>query len=74
MAKRKRAAKKVIRPKDKDGFLPQRTTADIAEKHMAMPDPEVPQERVALKSAGSNEQGKELFDFVLKGMVKPDKK
>ncbi|MBS1529678.1 MAG: hypothetical protein JSU01_05195 [Bacteroidetes bacterium] len=75
MIKKKRAAKKINKPKDKDGYLPQRTTAEIAETHSKQDIP-VPQEREAMKSLGTNEQGKELFNFVLNGMTepKPDKK
>lgn len=72
MAK-KRIAKKVTKDKTGESELPQRSTKDIAEKHSKV-EIDVPQQRVAMEGLGSNEQGKELFDFVLKGMVKPDKK
>lgn len=73
MAKKKRVAKKVKRYKTGESQLPQRSTKDIVEKH-AEKEMDVPQQRVAMEGLGKNEQGKELFDFVLKGMVKPDKK
>ena len=73
MAKKKRTAKKVYRDKSGESDLPQRSTKDIAEKH-ALQEIDVPQQREAMKTLGKNEQGKELFDFVLKGMVNPDKK
>jgi len=68
-----RGAKKVNRDKTGESQLPQRSTKDIAEKH-AQKEIDVPQQREAMKTLGTNEQGKELFDFVLKGLVKPDKK
>ncbi len=73
MANTKRTAKKVSRDKTGENELPQRTTKDIVDKH-AKKEIDVPQQRVAMEGLGSNEQGKELFDFVLKGMIKPDKK
>lgn len=73
MIKKKRIAKKVKTDKTGESELPQRTTKDIAEKH-AKEEIDVPQQRVAMEGLGNNEQGKELFDFVLKGMIKPNKK
>jgi hypothetical protein len=71
--KKKRIATKVHRDKTGESELPQRSTKDIVEKHSKV-DIDVPQQREAMKSLGKNEQGKELFDFVLKGMTKPHKK
>ena len=61
MAK-KRAAKKVWQSTDPDDNMPQRKTADLMERN---------KDYIAI---GTNPDGKELFDFVLKGMTKPDKK
>ncbi len=73
MAKKKRAAKKTYLDYGDDANLPQRKTKEIADTHSKQ-EIDVPQQRVAMEGLGENEQGKELFDFVLKGMIKPDKK
>lgn len=72
MAK-KRKAKKNYTDRTGESDLPQRTTNDIAEAHSKV-DIDVPQQKQAMKTLGTNEQGKELFDFVLKEMTKPHKK
>lgn len=70
MAK-KRAARKIYQSEDPDDNMPQRKMEDIASVHASQRTGK-PLERKAMESLGENEDGKELFNFVLKGMAKPD--
>jgi len=71
--KKKRKAERVYED-DPEGeaLLPARKTKEIAETHLKSKRNELEQGK--MDRLGENEQGKEMFDFVLKGMVSPDKK
>lgn len=60
---------------DKEGeaCLPVRRTAEIARAHQANKEDKVkPKPLSVQKETGINKDGKELFDFVLKGLASPD--
>ncbi len=69
--KKKRKAERVYE-NDPEGeaLLPVRKTKEIAETHQQAERDEIQQAK--LDRLGENEEGKEMFDFVLKKMASPD--
>ena len=76
MVKKKRKAARVLDddPENEAG-MPVRKTKEIAEAHKATNTKQANKYRPPIiDQIGTKEDGKELFDFVLKGLASPDKK
>lgn len=73
MRERKRKAERIYK-EDKEGetTLPVRKTKDIALDHSKTMGDDKPKGARSLGDIGGREDGRELFDFVLKKMSKPD--
>jgi hypothetical protein len=70
---KKRKAKQIDNDKEGETALPARKTKEIAESHKTGDKSHVSKNRPdVLNQGGTREDGKELFDFVLKGLASPD--
>jgi hypothetical protein len=73
---KKRKADRITNDKDGEGLLPVRSTKEIASTHLDAlskeTKPESKRVHDQLKQDDGNEDGKELFDIIVKGMSTPD--
>jgi|GEM_PF-1785460 hypothetical protein len=70
---KKRKAARVYDDTEGEAGLPVRSTKEIAETHQTIKKGKVhPRIPNVMREIGENENGKELFDKVLKGMASPD--